>query len=139
MSGTGSSRKSMHRGVRLCSRSGCRNIASRTLIYIYSESTAVLGPLATFAEPHTYDLCELHSLRMSVPVGWTIINKVVENLQTGPSTDDLMAIADAIREVGKRPEDEPEDNPVASQPAKSSRDPRNNELGRRGHLRAIPN
>ena len=129
----------MHRGVRLCSRSGCRNIASRTLIYVYSESTAVLGPLATFAEPHTYDLCELHSTRMSVPVGWTIINKVVENLQTGPSTDDLMAIADAIREVGKRPEDEAIEDEAISRAAKSSKDPRSNELGRRGHLRAIPN
>jgi hypothetical protein len=70
---------------------------------------------------------------MSVPVGWTIINKVEENIHSGPSPDDLMAIADAIREVGKRPEEELSEenaNPSAT---------KNNELGRRGHLRAIPN
>ena len=32
--------------------------------------TAVLGPLATYAEPHAYDLCEVHSERMSAPRGW---------------------------------------------------------------------
>ena len=31
-----------------------------TLTYIYADSTAVLGPLATFSEPHSYDLCEVH-------------------------------------------------------------------------------
>ena len=133
MESTNSGKNAKYRGVRLCSRSGCRNIASRTLIYVYSESTALLGPLATFAEPHTYDLCEVHSTRMSVPVGWTIINKVEENVHTGPSPDDLMAIADAIREVGKRPDEE-----VWEEVAPPSTS-RNNELGRRGHLRAIPN
>ena len=60
------------RSVRSCSRTGCRNIAVRTLTYIYSDSTAVLGPLATYAEPHAYDLCEIHSEKLTVPMGWTV-------------------------------------------------------------------
>jgi hypothetical protein len=130
---SGAKRGAQYRGVRLCSRSGCRNIASRTLIYVYNESTAVLGPLATFAEPHTYDLCEVHTSRLSVPKGWSIINKVQENAPVGPSEDDLMAIADAVRSAGKKV-DNLELAPVATFEKLNS-----HELGRRGHLRAIPN
>ena len=31
--------------------------AIATLTYVYGDQTAVVGPLATYAEPHTYDLC----------------------------------------------------------------------------------
>ena len=129
-----SSRKSaskVYQGVRMCSRSGCRNIASQTLIYIYNESTAVLGPLATFAEPHTYDLCETHTLRLSVPMGWSIINNSDEFLAPGPSNEDLEAIAQAVREAGKKHQDEASDNNL------NSNSLRNLELGRRGHLRSV--
>lgn len=115
---------------RACSRAGCRRLASKTLTYIYSDSTAVLGPLATFAEPHAYDLCEEHSARMSAPQGWTVMKQEVSESSTGPSDDDLMAIADAVREVGLRPA--PEAAPI-SQALPTQ------EIGRRGHLRAIPN
>ena len=70
-----------------------------TLTYIYAESTAVLGPLATFSEPHSYDLCDKHSARLTVPQGWNVIKQAVDENQSGPSEDDLMAIADAVREV----------------------------------------
>ena len=43
-----------------------------TLTYVYADSTAVLGPLATYAEPHCYDLCEQHANRVSVPSGWSL-------------------------------------------------------------------
>ena len=120
------------RGGRLCSRAGCRHLASKTLTYIYSDSTAVLGPLATYAEPHAYDLCDQHALRLSAPVGWTVIKQEAESEDFGPSADDLMAIADAVREAG------------AAEPTLISQEiplPKNSapELGRRGHLRAIPN
>ncbi len=119
-------RNSHPRTGRACSRSGCRNLASKTLTYIYSDSTAVLGPLATFAEPHAYDLCEDHAARMTAPQGWTVIRQEASEDSAGPSDDDLMAIADAVREAG-----------VASSPV-----PNNTisgpEIGRRGHLRAIP-
>ncbi len=42
--------------ARRCSRPD----ASRTLYtltYVYRDSTAVLGPLAAYMEPHCYDLC----------------------------------------------------------------------------------
>jgi len=123
-------RVSQQRMGRACSRAGCRRLATKTLTYIYSDSTAVLGPLATFAEPHAYDLCEEHSARMSAPQGWTVIKEEVSESSSGPSDDDLMAIADAVREVGMREElaDLPVSIPLPTQ-----------EIGRRGHLRAIPN
>ncbi|MFM8965205.1 MAG: DUF3499 family protein, partial [Actinomycetota bacterium] len=40
---------------RRCSKTSCRESATKTLIYIYSDSTAVLGPLSTYAEPHSFD------------------------------------------------------------------------------------
>lgn len=120
------------RAHRLCSRAGCRHLASKTLTYIYADSTAVLGPLATFAEPHAYDLCDQHAIRLSAPVGWTVIKQEENSEENGPSEDDLMAIADAVREAG------------AAEPTLISQEvpsPKimNHEIGRRGHLRAIPN
>jgi len=106
-------------------------LATKTLTYIYADSTAVLGPLATFSEPHAYDLCDEHSLRMSAPVGWTVIKPESDSVPAGPSSDDLMAIADAVREVGAR------ESSSANEIAGVEIPPL--ELGRRGHLRAIPN
>lgn len=120
------------RAHRLCSRAGCRHLATKTLTYIYADSTAVLGPLATFAEPHAYDLCDQHSIRLSAPVGWIVIKQEATDEYQGPSEDDLMAIADAVREAGAA-----EPTLISQEvPAPKSINP---ELGRRGHLRAIPN
>ncbi|MQA33248.1 DUF3499 family protein, partial [Modestobacter roseus] len=41
----------MVRQSRRCSRSGCAQPAAATLTYVYAESTAVVGPLATYSEP----------------------------------------------------------------------------------------
>ena len=65
---------------RRCSRASCTNAAIKTLTYIYSDSTAVLGPLATYAEPHNYDLCADHSERLTVPVGWNVIKLYSDSL-----------------------------------------------------------
>lgn len=97
-----------------------------TLTYVYSDQTAVLGPLATYAEPHAYDLCEAHSDRLSAPRGWEIL-RLAPDPDPGPSTDDLLALADAVREAAR---------PVA--PAEVSMTPAGPELVRRGHLRAVP-
>jgi hypothetical protein len=92
----------------------------------------VLGPLATFAEPHAYDLCDQHAIRLSAPVGWTVIKQESNDEFQGPSDDDLMAIADAVREAGAaEPTLISQEVPL---PKSMSQD-----LGRRGHLRAIPN
>ena len=47
--------------TRRCSRTACGRPAVATLTYVYADQTAVLGPLATYAEPHAYDLCSEHS------------------------------------------------------------------------------
>jgi hypothetical protein len=99
-----------------------------TLTYIYAESRAVLGPIATFSEPHAYDLCERHAARLTVPNGWSVEREIANNEGIGPSEDDLMAIADAVREVARTPHENVSENA----PAQVSH------LGRRGHLRAVP-
>jgi hypothetical protein len=114
---------------RACSRVSCRAVASMTLTYIYGDSTAVLGPLATFSEPHSYDLCEKHSARLTVPNGWKVIKQAIDDNVAGPSDDDLMAIADAVREVAQAPAEE--QSLTTSAQSQSS-------VGRRGHLRAVP-
>ena len=59
--------------VRRCSRTACGRPAVATLTYVYADSTAVLGPLATYAEPHCYDLCVAHSERLTAPRGWEVL------------------------------------------------------------------
>ncbi len=114
---------------RVCSRVSCRSVASMTLTYIYSDSTAVLGPRATFAEPPSYDLCDKHSARLTVPNGWNVIRHVADNDAVGPSEDDLMAIADAVREAASAN--------LESAPAQTAQISQSS-VGRRGHLRAVP-
>lgn len=99
-----------------------------TLTYIYSDSRAVLGPIATFSEPHSYDLCERHGARLTVPQGWSVERNFQESEGAGPTEDDLMAIADAVREVVRAPQGE--------LPKSTTSD--TSHLGRRGHLRAVP-
>ncbi|CAN2211690.1 Protein of unknown function DUF3499 [Candidatus Nanopelagicaceae bacterium] len=117
---------------RACSRASCRRMATMTLTYVYAESVAVVGPLATYSEPHAYDLCEIHAERLTVPNGWEVIRAAITDNQSGPSNDDLMAIADAVREVASAPI--AEKNSTSATLAASTE-----HIGRRGHLRAVPN
>ncbi len=97
-----------------------------TLTYVYGEQTAVLGPLATFAEPHAYDLCDEHSERLSAPRGWEVLRLAPDPDAGGPTGDDLLALADAVREAAR------------SQPATSPAGPGTERgVGRRGHLRVL--
>lgn len=102
-----------------------------TLTYVYGESTAVVGPLATRAEPHCYDLCRQHASALSVPRGWEVIRLAIDT-EPEPTTDDLLALADAVREVGLS-YDLPPDGP----PRPGPRPSRIVELGRRGHLTVL--
>ncbi len=114
--------------VRRCSRSACALPAVATLTYVYADSTAVVGPLATHAEPHTYDLCEQHGARLTAPRGWEVVRYDPDPAQTRiRSSDDLEALADAVREAA-RPTRSRELAGVGA--AETS--------GRRGHLRALP-
>jgi hypothetical protein len=115
--------------VRRCSRTACQRPAVATLTYVYGDQTAVLGPLATYAEPHAYDLCDEHSERLSAPRGWEVLRLAPDPSMVGPSSDDLLALADAVREAA-RPV--PAAQPPAVPGAEGGR-----ETGRRGHLRVL--
>nr|WP_091178527.1 DUF3499 domain-containing protein [Microlunatus flavus] len=115
--------------MRRCSRAGCPHRAVATLTYVYSDSTAVLGPLATRAEPHGYDLCEAHAHSLSVPRGWEVI-RLANDDAAAHTEDDLLALADAVREVGLSYDAPPS---VEAQPSR----PNIVELRRRGHLTVL--
>lgn len=95
-----------------------------TLTYVYADSTAVVGPLATQAEPHSYDLCTNHAHRLTAPRGWELVRFEGEFAVPEQSTDDLTALAEAVREAGNA------DRPVEVTPASGG--------SRRGHLRVLP-
>ena len=123
---------------RRCSRMGCKHSAVATLTYVYSDSTAVVGPLATYAEPHTYDLCGEHAERLTPPRGWDIVRLTRDDEASDPTaprarmTDDLSAIVDAVREGSA-------DTPrIVQVPAHTPVAPTSWQTGAtRGHLRAV--
>jgi hypothetical protein len=123
--------------VRRCSRTACRRPAVATLTYVYVDQTAVLGPLATFAEPHAYDLCDEHSERLSAPRGWEVMRLAPDPDTLGPTSDDLLALADAVREAARplTPADPAPADAAAQSSAGAPAGTR--ELGRRGHLRVL--
>ncbi len=113
--------------VRRCSRTACGRPAVATLTYVYADSTAVLGPLATYAEPHCYDLCSEHSERLTAPRGWEVVRLATDTGPVRPSGDDLEALANAVREAA-RPQDRNRGG---------ARDIDPMEVARRGHLRVL--
>jgi Protein of unknown function (DUF3499) len=120
-----------HVRSRRCSRAGCPHPAASTLTYAYRDSTAVLGPLASQVEPHCYDLCQSHAQSLSAPRGWEVIRLAVEE-ELRPSTDDLLALADAVRDAGMSYD--PPTGPIMDPPGR-----RHGlvELARRGHLTVL--
>ena len=108
--------------LRRCSRSGCTNAAVATLTFAYAESTAVVGPLATLAEPHSYDLCSVHAQGLTAPKGWEVVRPDEEFEADATRSDDLEALANAVREAGR---------------AERVTDPALPGTGRRGHLRVL--
>ncbi|MGD9618327.1 MAG: DUF3499 domain-containing protein [Mycolicibacterium sp.] len=82
---------------RRCCRPGCPHYAVATLTFVYSDSTAVVGPLATVSEPHSWDLCVLHAGRITAPRGWELVRHAGP-LPAHHDDDDLIALADAVRE-----------------------------------------
>ncbi|HEV2888812.1 MAG TPA: DUF3499 domain-containing protein [Frankiaceae bacterium] len=86
---------------RRCSRTACTDAAVATLTYVYAESQAVVGPLAAVHEPHQYDLCEPHAARLTAPRGWEVVRHDGPPVVHQPTTDDLEALADAVREAAR--------------------------------------
>lgn len=96
------------------------NSATWTLTYVYSDSTAVLGPLATYREPHCYDLCDEHSVKLTAPKGWELVRLEIDPEALKPLPSDIEALANAVREVGQVAQAQEEPQPTG-----------------RGHLRVI--
>lgn len=82
---------------RRCCRPGCPHYAVATLTFVYSDSTAVVGPLATAREPHSWDLCVSHASRITAPRGWELVRHAGP-LPIYSDDDDLIALAEAVRE-----------------------------------------
>lgn len=123
--------------VRQCSRNGCTSAAVATLTYVYRDQSAILGPLATVAEPHCYDLCAKHSERLTAPRGWEVV-RLAPTYEHNPSEDDLLALANAVREAAARPVEgrmrTQQAAPVTAIPDSSSTMPASRV---RGHLRVL--
>lgn len=122
---------------RKCSRTACGRDAVATLTYVYADSVAVLGPLATYAEPHSYDLCDVHAERLTAPRGWEVVRLAGDMV---PQThDDLVALANVVREA--KAESRPaRQAPVALPPAPATRTSRpgtRTGLPRGSHLRVV--
>ena len=119
-----------------------------TLTSVYADSTIVLGPLATEAQPEAYDLCDKHVSSFTAPRGWQIIRLATEFEPAPPSEDDLLALADAVREASRAPR--PVTSPAEHRPRPGGIMPASltaprpplpeiaeDEILRRGHLRVL--
>ncbi len=110
-----------------------------TLTYAYAESTAVLGPLAAAAEPHSWDLCEKHARSITAPLGWELVRYDVP--APAEDDDDLTALAEAVREAGRNATGlvlrEENDNRTQVYKVDASRHPSARKSAR-GHLHVVP-
>ncbi len=126
--------------ARGCSKTGCARPAVATLTYAYAERAVVLGPLATYAEPHTYDLCLEHAERMTAPVGWEVVRVGGSYPEPAVAADDLVALAEVVRAAAVSGRGR-----AAGEPPTSSAHPEAGaeassglaEGRRRGHLRVL--
>lgn len=61
----------------------------------------MIGPLSSRAEPGAHDLCLPHATALVAPEGWDLIR--LEGGESAPerSRDDILAIADAVREAAQ--------------------------------------
>ena len=115
-----------------------------TLTFVYKDSTAVVGPLSIASEPHSWDLCVIHAGRITAPRGWELVRHAGP-LPSHTDDDDLVALADAVRE-GREPP--PAGVPMGfTDPTTGVHGgalmapavPRSEHNGRRrGHLRVLP-
>lgn len=121
---------------RQCSRTGCSRAAVATLTYVYADQTVVVGPLATNAEPHSYDLCAEHAQRQTAPRGWDVVRLVSDFDESGQANDDLLALADAVRGE-KRKTDSRTHVQATSRPQGKPQSEAPRETSRKGHLRVL--
>jgi hypothetical protein len=120
---------------RCCSRTACKQLPVYTLTYVYKDSTAVLGPLSGYVDPHSWDLCEMHAARLVVPRGWDVVRLPPDPVQE--QADDLEALANVVRAAAasgqaQAPARQAQPRPGAAEPVGQGV-----EVGRRGHLRVV--
>lgn len=122
---------------RKCTKIPCGRPAVATLTYAYAERAVVVGPLATYAEPHAYDLCAEHAMRMTAPRGWDVVRLSDDGFVPVEvnDSDDLLAVVEAVRE---RPAAAREPAHAASNGGPVGLPVRGVALGRRGHLHVVP-
>ena len=105
-----------------------------TLTYVYADQTAVVGALSPERVPGGYDLCASHCERLSPPRGWEVVRLNDLPVQPpAPNDDDLLALANAVREVGLRPDEVRPSPELVQQEA----DPGVIVLAERRHLRML--
>ncbi|MEX1217886.1 MAG: DUF3499 family protein [Acidimicrobiales bacterium] len=61
--------------TRSCARPGCGSPAAATFEYNYADSVVFLDALAEEALPSNYDVCRRHADSMTVPKGWTMVDR----------------------------------------------------------------
>lgn len=66
-----------------CSRPACQRSPAATLTYDYGSRVATVDHLAP-SHPMQYDLCAEHTERLSVPNGWSLVDR-----RTGGSVVEL--------------------------------------------------
>ena len=134
---------------RCCSRTACKQPPVYTLTYVYKDSTAVLGPLSGYVDPHSWDLCEMHATRLVVPRGWDVVRLPPDPAQE--RADDLEALANVVRAAGRERGSAQPRQAQAQAAAQAQAPPRQTaqprpaaepvgqgvEVGRRGHLRVV--
>lgn len=117
---------------------------------MYADSTIVIGPLATERQPEAYDLCLKHVESFTAPRGWQVIRLADSFEPAPPSEDDLLALADAVRDASRGPRPRPaatryQSGTGGAEPFPLTQAltspglpaPGDGEIARRGHLRVL--
>lgn len=120
-----------------------------TLTYAYAEQTAVVGPLAVEHNPHSWDLCEHHSGRITAPHGWELLR--VDHIEL-EGEDDLLALASLVGRQRVTNDIGTGRDPIDYQPTFDGADPENSNhpvfrmrrvadvrAARRAHLSVVSN
>lgn len=88
--------------MRKCTRRTCAHPAVAALTCDYGNNTVVIGPLPMRREPYATELCEAHVAKFTAPLGWEVIRLASNFEPAPPSPDDILALAEVVREVSNQ-------------------------------------
>lgn len=88
--------------LRKCTRRSCPHPAVAALTCDYANNVVVIGPLPTRREPYATELCQTHVAKFTAPLGWEVIRLASNFEPAPPSPDDILALAEVVREVSKQ-------------------------------------